>query len=241
MTERRLLHTADGIIVHGRAQAEIVAGSQWARRAQEVFVIPHGALSQPAGTARIPDAPTVLFFGRAEYYKGLDVLVDAVLRVGDRLQGLRVVVAGRGPEIARARERVGRDPQFEWVERFISDDEIPDLFARCSVAVLPYRDASQSGVVPLAFANRRAVIATDVGSLAEAVEDGVTGMLVPPEDPDSLADAIVGIHRDRARLERMSDAALELTTTGALSTAAVASKHMDAYWALLRDCGGRQM
>jgi glycosyltransferase involved in cell wall biosynthesis len=75
-------------------------------------------------------------------------------------------------------------------DRYVADAEVPALLADCDVVVCPYRQASQSGVVPVAYASGRAVVATRVGGLAEAVIDGSTGALAVAGDEGALADAI---------------------------------------------------
>ena len=231
--ERQLFRSADAFIVHGRHQSDLAERQPWRRVAASVHVIPHGALAQPSAPSPLPEKPTLLFFGRVEFYKGLDVLVKAVRLLEPKL-GVRVVVAGKGTDLERCRAFAGEAPQFEWRTGFVHDDDLPRLFAEASVVVLPYREASQSGVIPLAYANRRAVIASDVGSLADAVFDGRTGMLVPPEDPRALARAIERALGDRVALEAMSDAAHDIVTSGALSPAAIAAQHFAVYRELLR-------
>src|SRR5205085_10492010 len=109
--------------------------------------------------------------------------------------------------------------------RYIPDDEVEALFKAADVAVLPYRSATQSGVTHAAYATGTPVITTDVGGLAETVLPGETGMVVPPEDPEALADAVVryfeqgmapelrrGVDAFRRRhsWEQLADATLEL-------------------------------
>jgi starch synthase len=172
-------------------------------------------------------------FGRLEYYKGLDVLVRAAEMAAKEITGLKVIVAGAGPVAESCRALVTRPELFDWRVGFVPDNDIPDLFALCSVVVLPYRAASQSGVIPLAFANGRSVIATETGSLAEALHDGEDGLLVPPEDPESLARAIVRFHLEPGLAQRLTIQAVETVTSGRLSAAAVASRHLAAYQAML--------
>lgn len=224
---RSLRTEASGLIVHGEQQAELTRRQSWYRGAP-IYVIPHGVLSQPAEPRPLPAMPTALFFGRVEYYKGLDVLVEAARLLPADLE-LRILVAGRGAEVDRCRELAAGDPRFEWRSGFVEDECLPDLFAESSFVVLPYRDGSQSGVVPLAFANRRAVVVTDVGALAEAVTDGVTGVVVDPEDPVALAAVMESLARDGAQLDRMSEAALAEVTTGPLSAGAIARAHLAVY------------
>jgi glycosyltransferase involved in cell wall biosynthesis len=74
--------------------------------------------------------------------------------------------------------------------RYIPDEELGAYLQAADVVVLPYRTATQSAVVQLAFGHGRPVITTNVGGLAEAVADGHTGLIVPPEDVEALAGAI---------------------------------------------------
>ena len=224
---------ADAYIVHGTHQASLAMRQGWRRATAPVYVVPHGVLAQPSAPSPLPEKPTLLFFGRGERYKGLDILIQA-MRLLNPHRSICLVVAGRGGDMERCRALAGNDPRIQWRIGFVSDGELPALFAAASIVVLPYREASQSGVIPLAYANRRAVIASDVGSLAEAVQDGRTGLLVPPEDPASLARAIERALGDRAALEAMSDAALESVTTGNLSPRSVGERHLAIYRELAR-------
>ena len=71
-----------------------------------------------------------------------------------------------------------------------------ELFQRASIVVLPYIEGSQTGIIPIAYSFKKPVIATNVGSISEVVEDGVTGFIVPPRDSHALADAIIKILKD---------------------------------------------
>ena len=91
------------------------------------------------------------------------------------------------------------DPQFfEVRNRHIPDREAAQLFIDADIVVLPYVEASQSGVLAIANAFAKPVIVTDVGELGRAVEDGVSGLVVPPADERPLADAILKLATDGA-------------------------------------------
>jgi glycosyltransferase involved in cell wall biosynthesis len=171
----------------------------------------------------------VLFFGRMEYYKGLDVLVEAAREAEGRVPGLRVVVAGQGPELARCREAAADSTVFDWREGFVTDDSLPALFAECRAVVLPYREASQSGIVPLAFSCGRPVVATRVGALTEAVQDEVDGLLVAPDDPAAMASALVRLLTEPRLAETLSRGALATVTDGRMSRRSIARAHMAVY------------
>ena len=90
----------------------------------------------------------------------------------------------------------------------IHNDRIPwdvaeKYFAECSVVVLPYTDASSSGVIPVAYAFEKPVVATNVGGLPEMVENGETGYLVPPRNPQAIADAVISLIENRDQRRRM--------------------------------------
>src|SRR5690606_35012391 len=84
---------------------------------------------------------------------------------------------------------------------------VSGLFRRASVVVLPYTDATQSGVSAMAFACSRPVIATEVGDVPEVVIEGQTGLLVPPRDAQALADAMERLIVDRALRARLGTGA----------------------------------
>jgi glycosyltransferase involved in cell wall biosynthesis len=149
----------------------------------------------------------LLFVGRLVEKKGLAVLIDAVRQVGDR--GFELCVVGDGPLRGELETRAQGLPV-----RFLgalSADELADQYGQAAIAVFPsVRAASgdQDGLpVALleAMAAGCAIVASDLPGLAEAVEDGVTGRLVPSGDVEALASAVVGLlagHEERARLGR---------------------------------------
>jgi glycosyltransferase involved in cell wall biosynthesis len=180
---RAIRRRADLVFVHsGELALELAATGE---TAAPIEVIPHGVGA--AATAPLPDPPSLLFFGRMSHYKGLDVLLDAMPAVWERLPELRLTVAGEGDVAAHpllADERV--ECRFEHVP----EAAIAPLFAAATCVVLPYRQASQSGVGSLAREHGRAVVATEVGGLPELVGED-WGRLVAPEDPAALAAAIL--------------------------------------------------
>ena len=134
----------------------------------------------------------LLTFGSIRPYKGVDIALDALARVDQALR-VRLIVAGHSWGSADAlRERAGRlgiTERVEFRDRFISNEEAALLFSVADASLLPYREASQSGVVQLSFAYGRPVIATRVGGLPAAIEDGADGILCNT-DAESVARAI---------------------------------------------------
>jgi glycosyltransferase involved in cell wall biosynthesis len=160
-----------------------------------IRVTPHGVWElpgppvEPAGGEW--DGP-LLFFGVIRPNKGLHVLVQAM----DRLPHLRLIAAGSpegGDYMRRLRDAIGglAPGRVELVDRYIDDHQAADLFGRCRLVILPYTAfASQSGVLHLAVAHGRPVVATDVGALGESVRAWGIGEVVAPDDERGLAAAI---------------------------------------------------
>jgi glycosyltransferase involved in cell wall biosynthesis len=225
---RKLRRDAAAYVVHGRALADELRTQPW-YNGRTVYPIPHLPLRRVQAPEPLPERPTLLFFGRLEYYKGLDIFIRAVELAAARIPELRAIVAGRGVEATRCRGLVTKPELFDWREGFVAHDAVRNTFSEASVIVLPYREASQSGVIPLAFGFGRPVIATAVGGLPEVVENGVNGVLVPVAEPESIAQAIVTMVGDRDLLERLARGAMASVTEGDLSSRKVAEMHLRAY------------
>src|SRR5439155_654614 len=133
----------------------------------------------------------LLFFGFIRAYKGLENLLRAFARLPSDITLLVVgeFYESRAPYDRLAGE-LGIAERVRMSGRFAGEAEVRRAFSACDAVVLPYRSATQSGVIPLAYAMECPVITTRVGGLAEVVEDGGTGLLVPPDDPAALAAAI---------------------------------------------------
>jgi glycosyltransferase involved in cell wall biosynthesis len=186
-------------IVH--TEADVTRLPAWMRG--RTVVIPHGDYGQLArvgaaadrDSAReqlgLPaDAPTTLLFGQLRPDKGLDDLLLAASAV----PGLHVIIGGQElGALATARPRL-EDAQLaarvSIHEGFLDMDEAAKLFAATDTVVFPYRQASQSGVLLLAYGFRRPAIVYPVGGLTEAVIDGETGWICARADPDALAAAL---------------------------------------------------
>ena len=164
-------------------------------------------------------APTLLSVARlAELYKGHDTLIRVLPLVRARCPGTRLRVAGDGPlreYLHRIAKSVGVDDAVEFLGE-VADDSLPELYRTSDAFVLMSRESPSKGgaegfgIVCLeAAACEKPVVAGRSGGLVDAVEDGVTGILVDPEDPAAVAEALIAVLSDSALAERMGQAGRE--------------------------------
>jgi glycosyltransferase involved in cell wall biosynthesis len=197
----------DHIFVHtNKMKAELAR--EFHVRADKVTVIPYGINNVSSSSTLTTEAArqklnlrdgekAILYFGAIKQYKGLETLVAAYHQIA--AQGdYRLVIAGerkKGYEeywrsVQQAIESdPSRDKVLQKIE-FIPDAEIETYFKAADVAVLPYTDIFQSGILFLAYAYGLPVIATDVGSFSEDIVEGRTGFICAPGDPTELANTI---------------------------------------------------
>jgi glycosyltransferase involved in cell wall biosynthesis len=159
----------------------------------------------------------VLFIGGLRPSKGVPELIEAFARLPDRA-GLRLVIAGypsREFDTEAIEDQVRKLDLSDQVRlrfEYVPNEEIGAVVQMADVVVFPYRSATASGAVALAQTLRRPIVATSVGGLREAIEDGVTGRLVPPGDVPALAGAIQDILSNPEEAARMAEAAFDAAT-----------------------------
>ena len=198
---RAVLRRADRFVVqNARNAGEIARVSAGAR----VEIVPHP--SEPravipdraAARARLGvpiDAPVFLFSGLLRPYKGWDILLDAFRAVRKEFPEAILVFAGE--PWGKARDLPVRAPAGVRLElRYQPEEERAEWFAACDAVVCPYRHATGSGIAADAFAFSRPVIGTAVAGLLGVVEDGRSGLLVPPADAGALASAMIRFVRE---------------------------------------------
>lgn len=134
----------------------------------------------------------VLFFGRLSYYKGIDILLNAIPIIVKELPNQHFIIAGKPDYDFKLDETLLQKVKSNvtFIERFLSTEELVKLIDNAQMVVCPYRDATQSGVVMTTFAVGKPVVATNVGSFAEYISDGVNGLLAEPDSP-SIAQKIL--------------------------------------------------
>ncbi len=136
----------------------------------------------------------VLFFGYVRVYKGLDILIRAISSLQQIDPRYKLLVAGEfydSPETYYdLAADICIDGSVHFENQYIPNEEVGKYFDLADVVVLPYRNGTQSGILNIAYGHHKPVVITDVGGLAEFVEDGVTGVIVPTAEPQVVADGI---------------------------------------------------
>lgn len=144
-----------------------------------------------------------LFFGRIIKYKGLEVLLRSMQIIIKKYSNVQLVIAGDGDITSYKglmdKYKENLDLHIGW----INDNQVNKFFKNIDFVVLPYTHASQSGVIPLAYAFGKPVIATRIGGIPEQVEDGKTGILVSPNDEMELGNIICDLLSNSEMLIKM--------------------------------------
>jgi glycosyltransferase involved in cell wall biosynthesis len=236
--QRMLLRRFDAVVSHTEHGARRLRDDVGLDR-DRVHVIPHGAfdyLTRLPGEEPLPseladaDGPVILFFGLLRPYKGLDVLLEAFREV----EGAELWIAGmpRMP-LEPLRELAARAKgTVRFVPRFVPDPEIPALFRRADVVVLPYREIEQSGVLYTALAFGKPIVASAVGGFPEVAERHGAARLVPPGDAGALARTLDELVADPSQRESLASAA-EAAAAGPYSWDAIGLQTLDLYERLL--------
>ena len=214
---RQIYRAADGIVVMSEeARRELTEGFEVPP--SKVTHIAHGnyescrginAPTRSEARARLaidPHQKVVLFFGSLRPSKGLEYLIGAFARLGDRDPLARLLIVGeprRDVDPARYAgliSTLGIEDRVWFRPQYVPAEAVPDYLVAADLVALPYLRIFQSGVLHLAYTFGRPVVATRVGGLAEYVEEGKSGLLVPPADEEALAATILEMLASPERL-----------------------------------------
>lgn len=171
---------------------------------------------------------SVLFFGRISPYKGIEYLCKAMMKVKMHIPDATLTIAGGG----KIYFDITPYQQQDWVNvlnRYVGMEELVRLLQDCAITVCPYTDATQSGVIMTSYSLCKPVIATNVGGLSEMIEDGKTGLLVPPKDVDALADAIISLLKNEKKLDEMAISIMNDYFVGDKSWKVIADRYVAFY------------
>jgi glycosyltransferase involved in cell wall biosynthesis len=209
---RHVFGRMDAVVAHSEHGADRLRDEVGLDPAK-VRVIPHGALDY---LTRLPaekplpaelegaEGPVILFFGLLRPYKGIEGLLEAFRRV----EGAELWIVGNprmdvAPMRVLAEQALGR---IRFVTRFVEDAEIPAIFRRADLVVLPYLDAEHSGVLYTGLAFGKPLVLSAVGGFPEAAATGAA-RLVPPGDSAGLAATLTELVGDEAARSELATAA----------------------------------
>ena len=235
-----IVRQSDDIVVHGKGLKRLAA-ERFGKPPERIHVLSHPVINRYADLARTEGLEretedghfTVLLFGRIFAYKGLEVLIRAEALLGDRIPGVKFVIAGRGDDPWMFRSSMGDPTRYDVRNRFIEDIEVAQLFLDADLVVLPYTEASQSGVLNVAAPFGKPLIVTDVGELRASVEGSRMGLVVPPNDPAQLAEAIARL-ADRPHLRAEMGANALAWANGPNAPATVGENAVEVYHQILQ-------
>jgi glycosyltransferase involved in cell wall biosynthesis len=173
-----------------------------------IGVTPHGTEMAPAPTPP-PRERRLLIFGRLFAYKGVDTALDAFRSLPEEMSDVKLVVAGDGPLADLARDL----SNVEVRDEYIRDADVIKMLDDTNLVLLPYKDATQSGVGLLAVARGVPCIVSRAGALPDLVHDSLPSLVVPPDDPVRLAEAIAAHidHQQDLRITIYEHAAARFT------------------------------
>lgn len=170
----------------------------------------------------------ILFFGFISSYKGLEFLCKAMKTIHNNCPKATLTIAGGGKIYFDF--SIYRDCQYiNLINRYITMEELAGLLDNCTIVVCPYKDATQSGVVMTSFAKLCPIVATNVGALGEQIENGKTGVLVPPCDENALADAIIRLYNNPSTIMDMKRNIRQRNNEEGNSWNSIAKKYLDFY------------
>lgn len=197
---RQFLERLDGVMVHAQAEAEDLKRLQSSLPNKVGFHplydnFPNQDISKRDARERLGlpvEGKIALYFGLIRHYKGVDLFFQAsdLLQDSPDLKMLAVGEIYAGREELTAQVASLPFERAELRDTYIPNELVALYFRAADLVVLPYRTATQSGIVPIAYACDRPVVVTQVGGLSEVVNDGETGFVIPPNDVQALADAI---------------------------------------------------
>jgi glycosyltransferase involved in cell wall biosynthesis len=141
-----------------------------------------------------PSAKVLLFFGYVRKYKGLDLLINALPQIIKDIPEVKLLIVGEFYDDVSSYnnliEKLNLQDKILLINKFIPNEEVAKYYNTADVLILPYRSATQSAVLNVAYSFRKPVIVTNVGGLSEFVVDNSTGIIVKPDSPEEIAEGV---------------------------------------------------
>ncbi|NLH61954.1 MAG: glycosyltransferase [Ignavibacteriales bacterium] len=140
------------------------------------------------------DDTVLLFFGYVRKYKGLDILLEAMPQILKKDNRIKLLVVGEFYDDPESYNSIiskhSLSPYVKIVNQYVPNEDIEKYYKASDAVILPYRSATQSGILNLAYGFFLPVVATKVGGFMEFIDDGKTGILVEPDDPNEIARGV---------------------------------------------------
>ncbi|MEE9450265.1 MAG: glycosyltransferase [Ignavibacteriaceae bacterium] len=140
------------------------------------------------------DSIVLLFFGYVRKYKGLDILIEAFPKILNGIPETRLLIVGefydKPDSYLDQIKKLEIEDKVKVVNEFVPNEEVAKYYEVSDIVILPYRSATQSGILNVAYGFNKPVIVTDVGGLAEFVDEGKTGFIVKPDSPDAITEGV---------------------------------------------------
>ena len=201
LTDRLFRRSPRGFIAHTpHARPQLLETGIPAERLLTVFTGPFN-LFKRWSQSDVQQEDLILFFGRIEPYKGVDTLLQAAPAILDAMPSWKMLIAGGGALPADIPEH----PRLLIENRFIPEEEVTRLMQRAKFVVMPYSSFTYSGVILIAYTFNLPIVSTEVDAIPEFIPHERTGLLVPPNDPDAFAAAVIRLAHDEALRQRISD------------------------------------
>ena len=221
---------ADGLIVHGET-LRATALSRFGK-SKPVAVVNHPVIRRyGGGQARREPGRNVLFFGTMDEWKGLEYLAAAIPAIRASLPEANFIVAGGASDKAYY-DGVFAGHKVDLRIRRQSEADVAEIFRWADVLVMPYVEASQSGVLHLAISYGLPIVASRVGGLFDVLTHEQTGLAVEPRDAVGLASAVVRALSDASLRQRLIDGVCALRD-GALAPSVIAGNTLALYHQVL--------
>lgn len=152
------------------------------------------------------ETPLIVTLSRLSYEKGIDTLIDAAALLKKTHPQARIVVVGDGPDEAALRERIQEKRVEDTVRLAGFHDDVWPALAAADYVCMPSKSEGMPNVLLEAMAMRKPIVATTVGGIPEAITSEENGLLIPPEQPQTLADALARVIADASFAQRIADA-----------------------------------
>ncbi|MEW6096631.1 MAG: glycosyltransferase family 4 protein [bacterium] len=224
------------IIVHTKANKETLVRRRI--KPQKIAIIPHGVYNffkDKYSTNKEEEKNTILFFGNIVPVKAIDALIDAIPKIKSEIPDIKLTIAGDGKIPEQSWKIIKRHkPNFEIHNYFIPNEKVGEFFSRASLVVIPNRSQEgHSGSLTVAYSFGKTVVTTNVGEFPILVRDAGCGLIVPPDNPEVLAEAIIKLLKDDKLRKEMSKNALKKAEE--LSWDNIAKMHMNVYEEILNE------